>query len=120
MILIDKPFASDFLIQTIKENNYEVVSTEDARALIEDEELSWIPEKEACKFIRENPEAPLYTNSENVFESYAESLMMNGDLEPSLKNYQKAIDIALKNEDRDIDVYKRNLEIVKSKIKANK
>ncbi len=66
MILIDKPFASDFLIQTIKENNYQVVSTEDARALIQDEELPWVSEKEASRFIRENPEAPLYTNSENA------------------------------------------------------
>jgi len=66
MILIDKPFASDFLIQTIKENNYEVVSTEDARALIDDDELAWVSEEEASKFIRENPEAPLYTNSENA------------------------------------------------------
>jgi len=60
----------------------------------------------------------LYPNSANVFDSYAESLMANGDLESSLKNYQKAIDIALKNEDRDIEVYKRNLESVKSKIKV--
>jgi hypothetical protein len=66
MILIDKPFASDFLIQTIKENNYEVVSTEAARALIDDDELAWVSEEEASKFIRENPEAPLYTNSENA------------------------------------------------------
>ena len=66
MILIDKPFASDFLIQSIKENNYEVVSTEDARALIDDDELAWVSEEEASKFIRENPEAPLYTNSENA------------------------------------------------------
>ncbi len=66
MILIDKPFASDFLIQTIKENNYEVVSTEAARALIDDDELAWVSEEEASKFIRANPEAPLYTNSENA------------------------------------------------------
>jgi len=66
MFIIDKPFASDFLIQTIKENNYKVVSTEGARALIDDEELSWIPENEASRIIRENPETPLYTNSENA------------------------------------------------------
>lgn len=66
MILIDKPFASDFLIQTIKENNYEVVSTEDARALIDDDELAWVSEEEASRIIRENPETRLYTNSENA------------------------------------------------------
>ena len=66
MILIDKPFASDFLIKTIKENNYEVVSTDIARALLKDDDLSWVSEKEASRFMKENPETPLYTNSENA------------------------------------------------------
>jgi len=59
----------------------------------------------------------LYPNSANVFDSYAESLMHNNDLEASQINYQKAVDIAHKNNDRDIEVYKKNLENVKSKIK---
>ena len=66
MILIDKPFASDFLIKTIKENNYEVVSTDIARALLKDDDLSWVSEKEASRFMKENPETRLYTNSENA------------------------------------------------------
>lgn len=66
MILIDKPFASDFLIKTIKENNYEVVSTDIARSLLNDDELSWVSEKEASRLIKENPETRLYTNSENA------------------------------------------------------
>ena len=52
----------------------------------------------------------LHPNSANVFDSYAESLMKNGDLESSLINYQKAVDIAIKNEDRDIKLYRENLE----------
>jgi hypothetical protein len=66
MILIDHPFVSDYLIQTIKKNNYRVISTPEARALIDDDDLLWIPEKEACSLIREKPETPLYTNSENA------------------------------------------------------
>jgi hypothetical protein len=62
----------------------------------------------------------LFPNSANVFDSYAESLMMNGDLEASLVNYQKAVDIATQNEDRDLELFKENLEKVKSKIKAKK
>ncbi len=62
----------------------------------------------------------LYPNSPNVFDSYAESLMGKGDLEASLKNYQKAVDIATANGDRDIDLYKKNLENVRSKMKAKK
>ena len=62
----------------------------------------------------------LNPNSANVFDSFAESLMVNGNLESSLKNYQRAVKIAIENEDRDIDLYKKNLENVKSKIKADK
>ena len=62
----------------------------------------------------------LNPNSANVFDSFAESLMVNGNLESSLKNYQKAVKIAIENEDRDIDLYKKNLENLKSKIKADK
>jgi len=66
MFLIDKPFVSDFLIRTIRENKYDVVSTEQARAMLADEDLPWITEKEAERIIREHPEIPLYTNSENA------------------------------------------------------
>ncbi|MCR9286446.1 MAG: S41 family peptidase [Bacteroidetes bacterium] len=62
----------------------------------------------------------LHPNSANVFDSYAESLMMNGDLKSSLKNYQKAVEVATINEDRDLEFYKKNLENVKSKMKADK
>jgi len=62
----------------------------------------------------------LYPNSANVFDSYAEAFMMNGDLESSLKNYQKAVEIATKNGDSDLGFYEKNLEKIKSKIAAKK
>jgi hypothetical protein len=62
----------------------------------------------------------LHPNSANVFDSYAESLMMNGDLNASLKNYQKAVDIATKNEDRDLALFQENMEKVKRKLKGGK
>jgi len=78
MILIDKPFASDFLIKTIKENNYEVVSTDIARSLLNDDELSWVSEKEASRLMKENPETRLYTNSENAL-SWLDNHLGNSD-----------------------------------------
>ncbi len=60
----------------------------------------------------------LYPNSANVFDSYAESLLTNGDLESSLKNYQKAVDLAKNNEDRDLELFQENLENIKRKIKS--
>jgi len=57
----------------------------------------------------------LYPNSANAFDSYAESLMLNGDLEASLKNYQKAVDIATENKDENLQLFIKNLESLKSK-----
>ena len=74
MIIIDKPFASDFLIQTIKENNYEVVSTEAAKELLHDDSISWVSEEQAASYLKENPETPLYTNSENALSWIANHL----------------------------------------------
>lgn len=62
----------------------------------------------------------LYPNSANVFDSYAESLMVNGDLKTSIKNYQKAVDIAAANKDENVEFYKKNLESVKLKLKDKK
>ena len=62
----------------------------------------------------------LHPNSANVFDSYAESLMMNGDTKASVENYQKAVEIATKNEDRDLDLFKENLSKAKEKLEAKK
>jgi hypothetical protein len=62
----------------------------------------------------------LHPNSANVFDSYAEALMMAGDIESSIKNYQKAVELATANENRDLDLFKRNLETAKSKLKTEK
>lgn len=66
MILIDHPYISDFLLRTIKEHNFEIISTKEARSMISDDSLNWISEKDA-KFKIINSSNPLvYTNSENA------------------------------------------------------
>lgn len=62
----------------------------------------------------------LYPNSANVFDSYAEALMMRGDLAASVENYQKAVDVAKENEDRDLEFFEKNLENVKRKLSEEK
>jgi len=66
MILIDKPYVSDFLVKTIKENNFPIVSTAAARAMISDKTLNWITEEEAKIIFKKDQETPIYTNSENT------------------------------------------------------
>ena len=66
MFLIDKPYVSDFLIQTLKENNYPVVATKVARELVADASLNWIREEEAIASLTTNPSQRIYSNSENA------------------------------------------------------
>jgi len=66
MILIDKPFVSHFLIDTIKRNNFQIIATQEAKKLIPNQSLNWISEQEAKKIIEKNPQLPIYTNSENT------------------------------------------------------
>lgn len=65
MILIDHPYVSDFLVKTIKENNFEIISTKEARSLINDDSLNWISENDAKNKILNSPNPLIYTNSEN-------------------------------------------------------
>lgn len=66
MFLIDKPFVSDFLIQTIKDNNFKIIATKVARELVNDDSLQWINEAEAIVLLKQNPETSIYSNSENA------------------------------------------------------
>ena len=65
MILIDHPFISDFLIKTIKDNNFELVATKEAKSMINDDTLNWISEKDAKHKFLNSPNPIIYTNSEN-------------------------------------------------------
>ena len=65
MILIDKPFASDFLIKTIKENNFQIIATKVAKSMVDDASLNWISEKDAITLYEKDPNLRVYTNSEN-------------------------------------------------------
>jgi len=60
----------------------------------------------------------LYPNSANVFDSYAESLMVNGDKESSIKTYQKAVDVAVANDDGNVELFRKNLEQAKQKLQV--
>lgn len=66
MYLTDKPYVSDFLIKTIKENNYPIVALKSAKELIADNSLNWISEEKAIENIKNNPSQLLYSNSENA------------------------------------------------------
>ena len=63
MIAIDEPYISDFLLKSIQENRFPVIHTEEARRMIGDKAVNWIPEKEARIRLIKNPHTKVYTNS---------------------------------------------------------
>ncbi len=66
MIIIDKPYISDFLLTTIKENNFPVIDTKTAREMVGAADLNWISEADARATFQKEPFTKLYTNSENA------------------------------------------------------
>ncbi len=74
MYLIDKPFVSDFLIQTIRDNNYEIIATHTAKEMLTDYSLNWISEEEALEKINRDPQTAIYSNSENALNWIEQNL----------------------------------------------
>ena len=66
MIAIDKPYVSNFLKNTIIDNNFPVIDTPAAREILANDSLNWISETEAKLTKEHNPNTRLYTNSENT------------------------------------------------------
>lgn len=62
MILLDKPYVSQFLKDTIKKNNFPAIDTGD---IITDQEISLISPEEIIQKFKDAPSSRLYTNSEN-------------------------------------------------------
>ncbi len=90
MIIIDKPFVSEFLIKTIRENNFQIISTLEARNMISDKSLNWITEKEAKSIIKKTPNYPIYINSENTI-SWIEKNFSSSNLPNQIQVFKNKI-----------------------------
>jgi len=90
MILIDKPFVSDFLIKTIKENNFQIIETKVAKEMISDKSLHWISETEAINNFKENLNFPIYSNSENAI-SWIEKKLSFTELPSKIQLFKNKI-----------------------------
>ncbi len=61
-----------------------------------------------------------FPESPNVFDSYGEALKINGDLTAALESYQKAVDIAINNNDENLTYYKEALQKIKNELNTDK
>lgn len=79
MFLIDQPYVSEFLINTIKTCNYPIIATSACKALVSDTSLNWVSEDKAIALLKSNPEQALYSNSENAL-SWVETHLKDSDI----------------------------------------
>lgn len=90
MILIDHPYVSDFLIETIKKNQFPIVSTKAAKELISEKKLNWIDEENAIDQLMKNPNQKVYSNSENVINWVEKSLYFT-ELPQQISNFKNKL-----------------------------
>ncbi len=74
MIFVDKPFVSDFLRKTIKENGFPVVKTKIAEKLGFNKGLNILEEEKAIQRARSSENIMIYTTSENAIGWIAKHL----------------------------------------------
>lgn len=86
MILLDKPYVSDFLIKTIINNKVPVVKTPQSVKLIPIDESVFITEKEAVNRLKTGSEL-LYSNSENSI-GWIEKNLFYCDLTKKIKLFK--------------------------------
>ncbi len=81
MFLIDGPYVSDYLKDTIYRCQIRVIKTDQSVKYLDDIKTNYISENKAVDYLRDNPEELLYTNSENtlswIYENLKEGVLAN-------------------------------------------
>ena len=74
MFILDLPYVSEFLLKTIERNNFKLIDTPASKQFTSGRALNLISEEEAVRILKEDPQTPLYTNSENSIAWVTENL----------------------------------------------
>jgi len=74
MIIVDKPYVSEFLKQTLIKYQFPVLDTPQIRQFGLNGNINYWSEKKAIEHFKNNPESRLYTNSENAINWISENL----------------------------------------------
>ena len=74
MIILDKPYVSEFLKNTIQKNQIPLIETNNLNQFILGDGINYISEHHAIEHFRKKPESRLYTNSENAINWISKNL----------------------------------------------
>ncbi len=90
MILLDKPYVSTFLQETLAKNGIPVLDTEIAKELTDNKDLKFISKEDAVAKKRENDDFLIFSNSENNI-SWVERNLDFSDLPESIRKFKNKI-----------------------------
>lgn len=68
MFLIDHPYVSEFLIETLKKNAYPIIRTEASQKLLSNAPVAWVSKEDTIKRWQNDPNQRMISNSENALE----------------------------------------------------
>lgn len=90
MILIDKPYASSFLQETVRKLKIPVIKTRAASEMLVNNEQLFISEEDAIFKLNNDSKALLYTNSENAI-NWIEKNLKYRDLQKKIKLFKNKV-----------------------------
>ncbi len=90
MILLDKPYISEFLLETLERNRILVINTKIVAELASDRNLQLVSEAEAVASYNGSDASMLYTNSENSI-SWIENNLQHSSLPATIKLFKNKI-----------------------------
>ena len=90
MILLNKPYISEFLLETLERNRIPVINTKIVAELASDRNLQLVSEAEAVANYNGNDASILYTNSENSI-SWIENNLQHCSLPATIKLFKNKI-----------------------------
>ena len=90
MILLDKPYISEFLLETLERNRIPVINTKIVAELASDRNLHLVSEAEAVANYNGSDASMLYTNSENSI-SWIENYLQHSSLPATIKLFKNKI-----------------------------
>ncbi len=68
MFIIDEPYVSDFLKQTLQKHKIPVIKTAYAESVLQKYSINFVSEGQAIQAYEHNPELQFFTNSENALD----------------------------------------------------
>jgi len=87
MIILDKPYVSDYLKNTATDYQFPVLANEYSKHLKLDSKTSLFSDEEAIRYFKTTPNARIYTNSENAIEWIMKHLP-NTDLPKTINQFK--------------------------------